>query len=223
MFMLNKRILIATGEYYHVYNRSIAKEPLFSSYFYLKLALDTIAYYRFPQIIRFSDFRHYTAQQKNNYLLQINKNQPFVEIYTFTFMPNHYHLQLKQLQNNGIFKFITNFQNSFAKYYNIKENRTGGLFQTSFKVKRILSIEEFIHVSRYIHLNPVTSSLIKSEKLLTYPYTSYPLYIYQQQKEFLSCEIILNHFKTLDNYISFINSQIDYQIKLDQIKHLLFD
>lgn len=114
-------------------------------------------------------------------------------------MPNHFHFELQQLQDNGIQKFLTNFQNSYAKFYNTTQNRVGGLFQDRFKAKVIESNEEFIHISRYIHLNPATSSLISFDELSSYPYTSYYWYLFPKYNRFINTNLVLNHFKTIKN------------------------
>ena len=72
-------------------------------------------------------------------------------------MPNHYHLLLKEERSSGIIQFVSNFQKSYAKFFSTKRNRTGVLFRHNFQADHINNEEELIHISRYIHLNPVTS------------------------------------------------------------------
>ncbi|MBI4067157.1 transposase [Candidatus Gottesmanbacteria bacterium] len=152
------------------------------------------------------------------------RNQlPLVEIYSYSYMPNHYHFLLKQKQDKGVQLFIGNLQNSFAKYFNIKNSRDGGLFQNSFKAKRVETDEEFIHISRYIHLNPVTSYLIEFNKLTTYPWTSFPIYAGNSPSNFINTLFITHHFKTKEKYIQFCADQVNYQRNLNKIKHLLVD
>jgi putative transposase len=138
-------------------------------------------------------------------------------------MPNHYHLQIKQLVNNGISVFISKFQNSFTKFFNTLINRSGHLFESQFKAKIILNEEEFIHINRYIHLNPYTSFLIKNiEDLKNYFASSLPEYLDEKQG-FCEKSLVLSHFKNLNDYWQFIRNQADYQRKLNQIKHLTFE
>ncbi len=138
-------------------------------------------------------------------------------------MSNHFHFLIRQFENRGITHFASNIQNSFAKYYNLITDRVGGLFQRSFKAKRIQTTEEFIHVSRYIHLNPVTSELIEFDELANYPYTSFSWYINQNKNIFISKEYILNHFKRIERYVKFVGNQVNYQRTLKKIKKLLLD
>jgi len=138
-------------------------------------------------------------------------------------MPNHYHLQLKQLVKNGISIFISKFQNSFTKYFNILTNRTGHLFESQFKAKIILNEEEFIHVNRYIHLNPYTSFLITDIKDLKSYFASSLTEYFDEKQGFCKKSLVLSHFKNLKDYWQFICNQADYQRKLNQIKHLTFE
>lgn len=222
-YMSYKIIPLVTGEFYHVYNRSIAKELIFDMPLYLKHALNTVEYYRFPQKLRFSAFKKLLGKAKVNYINYITSQKPLVEIYAFALMPNHFHFQLKQNREGGIAKFLSNFQNSFAKCFNTINNRDGSLFQDSFKSRIITSIDQFIHVSRYIHLNPITSSLVKYEELKSYPLTSYSWYANPNLNRFIEIDIILNHFKSFDKYDKFMRNQANYQKKLRMIKRLLID
>ena len=130
--MAARRIILATDEIYHIFNRSIANEEIFHYKRRLNRILELIDYYRFPQNIRYSKFKNLPDVQKEEYLKMTGEGTPLVEIYTYALMPNHYHFLLKQLQDKGILRFISNLQNSFAKYYNLKNNRPGSLFQKSF-------------------------------------------------------------------------------------------
>jgi len=98
---------------------------------------------------------------QKNYLNEIKLTKPLVEIFAFSFMPNHYHLLLKQQQDSGIKQFISNIQNSFSKSFNLIKKRSGSLFLHSFKSKRVVGKNTFIHICRYIHINHVTSRLIE--------------------------------------------------------------
>jgi putative transposase len=75
-------------------------------------------------------------------------------------MPDHYHLLLKILKNKYLSKYISDVENSFTRYFNIRFKRKGPLWQTSFKAVRIKNDQQLLHVSRYIHLNPITANLV---------------------------------------------------------------
>jgi putative transposase len=221
--MATHRPILTSGGIYHLFNRTINNENIFSSTQYISKFLEIVNYYRFYQTFRLSCFLKLLPQQQQEILDSRKNKEPLVEIYSYSFMPNHFHFLIKQLKDKGLSYFASNIQNSFAKYYNLINNRNGGLFQNSFNTKIIDSTEEFIHVSRYIHLNPVTSYIIDFEQLKKDIRTSFPCYINKKFNTFVSTDMILSHFKTPDRYISFVKNQINYQRTLKSIKNLLLD
>lgn len=138
-------------------------------------------------------------------------------------MPNHFHLQLKQKEDQGIAKFLSNLQNSFTRYFNISHERDGSLFLDQFKAIRIETDEQLIHVSRYIHLNPYTGYVVKSLKdLENYSWSSFPDY-FQEGENLIEKDFILSFFKSSEEYKRFVFDQADYQRKLKEIEHLLLE
>ena len=216
-------MILATNEIYHVFNRSIAKENIFSSRINFRKAKEIVEFYRFPQKLRLSKFKTLTEDLKNDYRLSLQDQSPLIEIYAFSLMPNHYHFLVKQLRDNGLARFVSNFQNSFAKVFNIKNDRDGALFQNSFKAKRVETDEQFVHVSRYIHLNPVTAYLIKFNELKDYPLTSFPNYVYENKDLFVNTKFLLGMFKSAENYIKFVADQVGYQRELALVRDLIIE
>lgn len=221
--MSKRNLVLTTDEIYHVFNRSVGKQTIFSFKSNLTRILDILEFYRFPQELRFSKFKTLSQILRNEYLLSLRNKSALVEIYAYAFMPNHFHLLLKQLKDKGIARFVSNIQNSFAKYFNTKFERHGALFQNPFKAKRVETDEQFVHVSRYIHLNPVTSYLIEFDELSTYPWTSFPIYAGNQENPFVSTKLLLQMFGSKDKYIKFVGDQVDYQRKLAVIKDLIIE
>jgi len=221
--MANKKIILATNEFYHIFNKTIANEVVFSNRHNLNRVLALTNFYRFKTPLSYSHFQTLPKKEREKMFLVICSSPPLVEIYSFTFMSNHYHFLLKQLQDNGINNFTSNLQNSFAKFYNKKIERKGSVFCHSFDRVRIETEEQFFHVSRYIHLNPVSSYLIKIEELDNYPYTSFPVYLGKKTLNFVEISYILNHFKTIRKYKKFVYDQSDYQKKLQEIKNLVIE
>lgn len=222
--MPRRKEVLATNEFYHIFNRTVGREDIFSSKITLRKILKITCYYIVPQRIRLSKFEILPKDRQNDYLEFMRKQHPLVEIYAYAFMPNHFHFLLKQLQDNGTAKFISNLQNSFARYYNLKTNRHGTLFSNPFKGRRVETTEESIHISRYIHLNPVTAYLVKLRDLGKYPWTSFQYFSDKKGDEtFLNKNFLLDIFKSNENYQQFVADQVDYQRKLDRIKHLTLE
>ncbi|QQS38813.1 transposase [Candidatus Woesebacteria bacterium] len=218
--MPNKRsVVFATNEIYHTYNRSVANEEIFNNSRNINRALDLINYYKNLSNLRFSYFVKLSQDKKNEHL-KSKKIIPLVEVYAFSIMPNHFHLLVRQLSENGIEKFLSNFQNSFAKYYNIRNKRYGALFQRPFKAKHVAGDKELLHLSRYIHLNPVTSFMLDLEELKTSNLTSFPHYL-KPVNNLVNSDLIIKLAGSKTKYLQFVSNQVDYQRKLGKINHLI--
>lgn len=202
------------GGYYHILNRGSEKKNIYiQNRDYIRFQ-KSFYYYKFagPKP-KFSQFT------KSN-LFKPFLNEKIVEILCFCLMPNHFHLLIKQLKDGGISTFISQLSNSYTKYFNVKYNRVGPLLQGAFKAVRIETDEQLIHVSRYIHLNPVVSGLVGLPE--NYKWSSYIEYISQNPFYCLINEI-MGFFKLTQDYQKFTNDQIDYGQNLEFIKHNLLD
>jgi len=85
----------------------------------------------------------------------IDERKIMVEILAFCFMPNHIHLLLRQVADNGISKFMQKVGIGYGKYFNTKYERKGHVFQDAFKSVHIESDRQFMVVATYIFTNPV--------------------------------------------------------------------
>lgn len=218
--------ILATGEVYHVLNRGVNHQPIFIDKRDYQRALEILFFYQFVKPpVRFSFCNRLSIIERENMLREMQqKYQKLVDIISFCFMPNHFHILLRQSVENGTSKFLANFQNSFTRYLNVRLGRSGHLFQGQFKAVRITNDEQLLHTSRYIHINPYTSYVVKKiEDLKTYPWSSLSEYLEEKRKKFCETQIILSHFSSRKKYFHFILDQKDYQRTLEQIKHLLLE
>jgi putative transposase len=78
-----------------------------------------------------------------------------VNIHSFCLMPNHYHLLLSPLRENGMALFMKKLNGGYVKYFNIKNSRKGRLFETTYKAVPVQSDPHFIHLPYYILANPL--------------------------------------------------------------------
>jgi hypothetical protein len=62
--------------------------------------------------------------------------------------------------------------------------------------------------------------LVEKEELEDYPWSSLPEYLGETVEEICSKDIILNQFKSVDDYRKFVFEQIDYGRELEKMKHL---
>ena len=218
-----RKEILVKGEIYHIFNKSIGNLEILVTKRDLQRAFDLINYYRIPQDVKYSKFKTLSKEVRENYIFNLKNKIPLVEIYAFALMPNHYHVLLKQIQDNGISFFVSNFQNGFAKFFNKKYERLGGLFIRPFKSKIISTDEIFLHVSRYIHLNPATSHLSDYESIKIDPRTSYPYYLEKKQGDMINTKLILTLEGSKERYEKFVMNQIDYQRRLHLIKNQIFE
>lgn len=141
----------ANGCLYHLYNRGVDKRNIF---------LDTHDYFRFINgLYEFNDLQHVINFRKryentaNPEFLREREN--LVDVICFCLMPNHFHLLVRQLLDDGIPKFMQKSSTSYAMSFNKKLKRTGRLYESRFKAILIEDDEYLMHLSRYIHLNPL--------------------------------------------------------------------
>jgi putative transposase len=191
---------------YHVYNRTIAKEPALEFPNYQARFLATVKYYRYPQKVRYSYFTSYSLIRRQEYMRDITRQQPLVTLFAYALMPNHFHFLLKSQSKNNVSRFISTIQDSYAKFYNLKNERDGALFQGNYKSRVITSNIDFIGVSKYIHLNPVNSSLIILDKLPMSYVTSLYYYKYSNENSVLDTNHILNYFGTFQAYWQYLRA-----------------
>lgn len=213
------------GEIYHVFNRGVEKRPTFTDKKEYERAIKSISYYRFNNLtLSLAEALKLEKEKRNLFFLELNeKGKELVEIICYCLMPNHFHLLLRQLENDGIKKFLSNFSNSYTRYFNTKKSRVGPLFQGIFKSVRIEDNDQLIYVSRYIHINPVTSFVIEENSLEKYPWSSIGEYLGLKTEGICHKDVILELFDSLEKYKEYLYDQIDYLKKLESVSHLLFE
>lgn len=224
--MTHRKEPFIVGQIYHIFNRSIARQPIFLSNSYYQRAMEVMEFYSYTNpLLRFSHYNRLPLKTKLNFISELKKkHQKQIEMFALSLMPNHIHFLIREIIENGIKTFMSNFQNSYAKYFNLKTERDGSLFQTMFKGVRIETDEQFLHVARYIHINPVTAYILKDIfQLEDYPWSSYPVYLNKSKSDIINTNTLLSFFPSIEKFISFTKDQIDYQRELDKIKHLLLE
>ncbi|OGV97450.1 hypothetical protein A2W24_05755 [Microgenomates group bacterium RBG_16_45_19] len=217
---------LVTGQVYHVFNQAIDHFPIFSHKKNIDRGLLTLYYYKFIDPgMRLSQYLTLNNDTRRSILESIEKLPCHVQIIAFCLMPNHFHLLVEQMVDQGIQTYISNFQNSFTRYYNIRQGRKGSLLLPRFKAVRIVTNEQLLHVSRYIHLNPLTSFVVDTfDKLKQYPPSSLSDYLTGQVTwPIVSPAIVLDQFSSREAYAEFCSNQASYQQALESIKHLCFE
>ena len=206
---------LVTDEIYHVYNKSIAEFVIFNNDAEFLHIKDTVRYYQIEnQPIKFSrigiDVNN--AEQKH-------ADKKLVEIICYCFMPTHIHLALRQLMENGISNFMRHILNSYSHYFNIKHNRKGPLWESSFKNVLVESDAQLLHLTRYIHLNPVTAHIVNKPE--DWKWSSYREYVSGNEEGICKYDSLLDI--NSEEYKKFVEDRISYQRELAEIKGLFLD
>lgn len=205
---------LVNNEFYHLFNRGVEKRNIFTTSHDYRRFIKSLYYYQFegPK----PSFSKFTKSEIN--LFKPILENKIVEIIGYCLMPNHFHFLVKQLKDNGISLFLGQLLNSYTKYFNIKHTRVGSLFQGTFKAVRMETDEQMIHLSRYIHLNPIVSGLAKLDE---YTWSSYAEYM--NQPRLCSTSEVLNFFSSSEKYKEFLEDQIGYGTTLEILKHRIIE
>lgn len=212
---MKRALSFAIGEIYHICNKSISSYSIFRKESYSERFLDSLAYY--DGIPKTSFSKHMRLKNIFQYKNVIQLCDPLFKILAYCIMPDHYHLLLSPLKSSDVSHFIGTVENSYTRFYNTKNNRCGPLWQSRFRCVRIVNNEQLLHVSRYIHLNPVTADLVKEPQY--WEFSSYKLYL----KQPILDEIQSISIRTSEGYERFVMDNKDYQKKLRWIKRQMKD
>ena len=82
-------------------------------------------------------------------------------VYVYCLLDNHYHLLLETPLGN-LSKIMQHINGAHTTYFNIKRARSGHLFQGRYKAILVEADEYAKELSRYMHLNPVRASMVKT-------------------------------------------------------------
>jgi putative transposase len=157
--MCPARPQLVTGEIYHIVNRAIEGKKLFQ---------EVSDYFRF--IFSLYEFNNKNmvimrtrAQQRkerkyigSTYAICGEKRELLIEILAFCLMPNHYHLVIRQLVENGISIFLQKLGDGYVGYFNEKYYRKGrgSIFQGRPKIVPVETNQQFMNLICYVFTNP---------------------------------------------------------------------
>jgi putative transposase len=143
-----QRILYENA-YYHVMNRGAGWQMIFHDELYYEAFLRTIQ----EAHIQFG-----------------------IEIHAYCLMGNHYHLLIKTPRGN-LSRAMRHINGIYTQRYNRLTHTDGALFRGRYHAILIDSDSYLLHLSKYIHLNPLAALLVNN--LEEYRWSSYPAYINQ--------------------------------------------
>lgn len=208
---MERKIDIAVGENYHVYNRGVEKRQIF---------MTTHDHERFLRLLYIANgdksFKY--DRLRDRPLAEIDRGAPLVAIGAYALMPNHFHLLVCEIREGGTSRFMERLTTAYAMYFNKVYDRVGGLFQGTYKAQYIDSDEYLRYLFAYIHLNPVKLFEPKWREcgladvagarffLSTYRYSSYMEHVGHDREEklILTQEAFPNYFtepSSFDRYV----------------------
>jgi len=186
-------VKVTSEQFYHVYNRGNNKEPIFFAQENYRFFLKRFAKY-FPDVE--------------------------AEVHSYCLLPNHYHILMRLLRDIDYSTRMQHFSISYSKALNNWTGRVGHVFQGRYKAKLVGSTEYLLHLSRYIHLNPVVAGLVRAPE--DWQYSSYCDYLLDSRnskevpreipgiysRPLVTTEYILSHFASVNDYRSFVESDV---------------
>ena len=228
-----KRPQFVNGEIYHIIVRGIAGQKtfldekdrlryLFSLYKFndKKLVVRDFPYREAIPVVLRDGFPVLLKEDESRDLL--------IEILGICLMPNHIHLLIRQLTNNGISLFFQKM-GGYSSYFNKKHQRFGSLFQRPFKAVHIKTDDQLLIVITYIHLNPIDliepdwkiKGISNPQKVIefleAYPWSSYSHYLGKENLSWLIDSNFLNKMlKRPEDFRDFVKARIFYKTELNK-------
>lgn len=189
----NSRKIYVDGGYYHVYNRGVEKRNIFTDEQDHKVFLGYIKEYLTPPPDPKSLKTKFTVQDQvfKGVPRQPKNYHKRVELVAFCLMPNHFHLLVKQQDSKSVQQFMHSLLLRYSMYFNKKHDRVGRLYQGRYKAVLVTEDKYLLHLSRYIHLNP-----LKYSNDLVSAFSSYSDYLGLTKTPWIKPNLILNLFNT---------------------------
>ena len=124
----------------------------------------------------------------------------------YCLMPNHFHLLIRP-SDDGFAEVMHAVGVSYGKAINRQEKRVGPLFQGRFKAVRVDTEEGLWHLSRYIHLNPVSAGLARRPE--DWEMSSYREYVGLRPGTLPDPTPVLTGFSSRARYREFVECGVD--------------
>ncbi len=175
--------------YYHVYARGHDKMDIYR---------DDEDYRVFLNILK--RYLGRLVQKDNSGRLYCNYKGE-IELVCYCLMPNHFHLLVYQLNQGTMSKLMHDIATSYSHYFNCKYHLTGSIFESRYKASIISSEDYYLHISRYIHRNPVN--------WIDYRYSSLRYYLNQKSPFWLKPQRVLDAFSSSNEYLRFLGDYKD--------------
>ena len=215
-----RKEILTNNNYYHIYNRGVDKREIFCT----KADFSKFIY-------SMNDFNNRLDKNERDIIkreispakiiteLSSVMEEKLVDMVCYCLVPNHYHFILKQLTDDGIRIFMHKIGTGFTNYFNLKNNRTGSLFQGPYKSVPVESDEQLLYLSAYVNGNAEIHNVAGAGD---WRWGSHNEYLGSQIGK-CNKELILKQFKGEDEYREFVNTVIKEATarKAEKKKYLL--
>lgn len=182
--------------FYHVYNRGAGEQKVF---------MDAADKRYFINLFR----RHLLDHEEYSEYAKYD-----VEIAAYCLMGNHFHLLLWQGDDPAaITGLMRSVSTAYAMYFNRRHKRQGHVFQSIYRASHITNDQYFVHISRYIHLNP--------ERYRAYYWSSLKEYLGERDDELIHPERVLD--MSPERYLESLDDYTDRRAILKEIQQQLAD
>lgn len=208
-----RKTVFANDEYYHIYNRGTDKRVIFSDNEDLNRFLQSMI--EFNTVDPIGSLYQNSFRKKTQLSGLATKSEVFgaeseeklVTVIAYCLNPNHYHFLLKQVSERGVEKYMHRLGTGYTRYFNKKNERSGALFQGTFKSIHIDSNEYLLHASAYVNLNNRVHQIDKLSGLATK--SSWGAYV-GEEFDGVPCEkgVILEQFRDASEYRDFVENSL---------------
>lgn len=215
-----RKLLIVSGQVYHIFSKSIAEFIIFRNAREYERMIDLLKYYQIEKPpVKFSEFLRRKDKEKFYSSCYPVGNDLLLKFVAYSLMPTHIHLVVVQLKEGGVSSFMKRILGSYTHYFNLKIKRRGPLWESRFKNVLVDTDEQLLHLTRYIHLNPTTAGL--TNKPHDWEFSSYREYLGETRDKICDFSGLLAIES--QSYRNFVEERIDYQRQLAKIKKLILD
>lgn len=144
--MTIRKVPFVTDEFFHIYSRGVDKRLIF---------LDDNDRRRFMRLLYLCNGDKPVVYKlvKDLPLSEITVGEKLVSIGAYCLMPNHFHILIRGVTEDGIVRFMSKLLTAYSCYFNKKYSRTGALFSSEFKAEHLDTDNYLKYIFSYIHLN----------------------------------------------------------------------
>jgi REP element-mobilizing transposase RayT len=152
--------------------------------------------------------RHLTIfREADNYLFVLRRVKKYAKalqltVIAYCLMPNHYHFLVRQDGDQPSGLLPQRVFNSYSKAYNKRYEHSGTLFEQRYQAKHVENDRYLLHLSRYIHANPVKDGLVAHPN--DWPYSNYAEWVGQRDGTLVDKEFVRQHFSSSEAYQEFV-------------------